>query len=510
MKKSFLKTASVVTGLSVAERGLGFLYRIVLARMIGAEGLGVYQVALSVFAVFATLGTGGIPVTVSRLISKSKAERDFHADGSAVSAGLLACLIVTLPVPLSFALFGDSLSFLFTDKRALDVFLILAVGLVFSCLYAVLRGWFWGHKRFLTTSLLEISEESVMVIVGVLLLNGVNSSVSGAKSAALAAVLSYLFSFTCSAVCFFACKGKLQSPKTQWKPLIGSAAPITGVRLGSTLVNSAVAILLPVMLIRGGMTESEALKTFGVLSGMVLPVLFVPATVIGALSLVLVPELAEDFYGGRKERLQKNVLRGLNAASVVACVIIPFFAVLGKELGLLAYASPLAGEMIEKSCPILLPMSLTMISTSALNSMGFEKQTFRYYFIGAAANLLCICVLPAVAGGYAYLIGIAVSFVLCAVLNLRLLFSKVFEGKRTGFFKRTLGLVASVLPVALLGEFVSLSAEWICGDVLGAIIVFLVMAAASCVPLLIFYPSLKREKVSPQSGRTQTGAGATV
>ena len=58
MKKNIYRTAAVVTGLSIAERALGFLYRIVLSRLIGAEGLGLYQVALSVFSVFITLGTG--------------------------------------------------------------------------------------------------------------------------------------------------------------------------------------------------------------------------------------------------------------------------------------------------------------------------------------------------------------------------------------------------------------------------------------------------------------------
>ena len=52
MKSKVYANATIVTGLSVAERGLGFLYRIVLSRLIGAEGLGLYQVALSFFALF--------------------------------------------------------------------------------------------------------------------------------------------------------------------------------------------------------------------------------------------------------------------------------------------------------------------------------------------------------------------------------------------------------------------------------------------------------------------------
>ena len=76
MKNKVFANASIVTFLSIAERGLGFLYRIVLSRLIGAEGLGLYQVALSLFSLFLTLGTGGIPISVSRMISKSKAENN--------------------------------------------------------------------------------------------------------------------------------------------------------------------------------------------------------------------------------------------------------------------------------------------------------------------------------------------------------------------------------------------------------------------------------------------------
>ena len=99
-QNTVIATASIVTGLSVAERGLGFLYRIVLSRLIGAEGLGLYQVALSLFSLFLTIGTGGIPITVSRMISKSKAENCPKDEPRAVSAGLFLSLLLTrLPYP---------------------------------------------------------------------------------------------------------------------------------------------------------------------------------------------------------------------------------------------------------------------------------------------------------------------------------------------------------------------------------------------------------------------------
>ena len=68
------RTAALVTAFSAAEHCLGFLYRILLSRTLGPEGLGVYQVALTVFAVFLTISSSGLPVTLSRTISKHRAD----------------------------------------------------------------------------------------------------------------------------------------------------------------------------------------------------------------------------------------------------------------------------------------------------------------------------------------------------------------------------------------------------------------------------------------------------
>ena len=367
MKKNIYRTAAVVTGLSIAERALGFLYRIVLSRLIGAEGLGLYQVALSVFSVFITLGTGGIPITVSRLISKNKAGGSAKGESGAVTAGLLGSLALTLPVCLIFVLFGSKFTFLFSDERCLSLFSILLIGLVFSSVYAVVRGSFWGNKQFLAPSILELVEESVMVIAGVLLLRGVSDVFEGARLACIAVIISYFVSFSSSAICFFARGGRLSSPRGQLKPLFSSAMPITAVRAGGSLVGSAVAVLLPAMLIRAGATRTQALQMFGVVSGMAIPILSIPSTIIGSISLVLVPELSEDFYRKRFKHMAKNIERGLSTTVLIACTLIPLFFVLGDDVGRVLYSDASAGEMIRKCCFILLPMSLTMISTGILN-----------------------------------------------------------------------------------------------------------------------------------------------
>lgn len=460
MKKSsqnrVFQNASVVTALSVAERGLGFLYRIVLSRLIGAESVGLYQVALSLFSLFLTIGSGGIPITVSRMVTKHKAERNPKGESGTFSAGVTLCLLLTLPAVFILGLFGGKMTFLFSDPRCNRVFQILLIGLVFSSVYAVIRGYFWGNKKFLLPSIIEISEEAVMVIVGVLLLQNVTSAQAGAEKAAWAVVISYLFSFTFAVSSFFVCGGKISTPKKQLKPLFNATLPITSVRAGSSFVNSAIAVLLPAMLVRAGVNSTEALKLFGIVSGMAIPILFIPSTIIGSLSLVLVPELSEDFYKKNYERLYKNISRGIRFSLLVSCALIPFFYALGADVGNLAYSNAMAGEIIMKSCPILLPMSLTMITTGMLNSMGFEKQTFSFYFVGAAAMLFSVLVLPTYCGVYAYVIGLAASFVLNAVCNLVFLCKKcpVFaKGRGQVFVQSIFPAIFCILPISLFGQF---------------------------------------------------------
>lgn len=511
LTNTLFATASLVTALSIAERALGFLYRIVLARFLGAEGMGIYQVSLSVFSVFLTIGTGGIPITVSRLMAKSKAENAPLNAHRSVASGLLLSVLLTLPVAVILLIFPQAVGFLFSDSRCLPVFRILILGLVFCSVFAVIRGSFWGNKNFLLPAVLEMVEEIVMVIVGILLLKDVTSVENATRLASLAVLISYLASFSLSVVCFFLTGGKIGNPKPQLKPLFTASLPITSVRAGGSLVNSAVAVLLPAMLIKTGIEKSRALELFGAVSGMAMPVLFIPSTVIGSLSLILVPELAEDFYRKNFQRLYQNLTRGISVTVLIACFLTPFFYVLGEELGYIAFSNRLAGECIRKGCPVLIPMSLTMITTGMLNSMGFEKQTFLYYFISAGAMLLCVLFLPRFLGVYAYVAGLTASFVVNAVCNLVLLakkcpslFRELLQNKKT---TRALGgALLAILPISLLGAFFASLFSRTLGEMLALI------CSAVCVAVVnvIVYLCIGAIPIQPISRKKQRKTAKNV
>ena len=332
----------------------------------------------------------------------------------------------------------------------MSVLLILLPSLIFNSIYSVIRGALWGNKQFIPYCVIDLIEELVMISAGVALVTAMTDVLDGARRAAVAIVLSYIVSFTLSALWYFTKGGRLKNPKRQFKPLLSSALPITGMRTSNSLINSVISLLLPARLIAAGLTKNQAMSEIGIAMGMSMPMLTITSTLIGSLALVLVPELAENFYRNDHSKMRTNIERALKITVLIACLLIPFLFVLGKDIGILLFSSVQGGEIIQNCCFLLLPMSLGMISTSVLNSIGCEKQTCLYFFVCAAATLLCVWFLPQFIGIYALLVGMTVSAVLSMLLNLRLVRKKCKE--KVCFVKHTLCSVAAILPAILFGR----------------------------------------------------------
>ena len=451
MKQNIYRSAALVTVFSTVEKALSFFYRIVLSRIIGAEGLGIYQICLSVFAVFLTAASSGIPVTVSRLMAKNGAKNDIKGKNAAVTAGVVATLMFTVPMAVILFFGRNLLGFLFTDDRCMNVFILLLPGLILTSIYAVMRGSFWGNKQFLPYSIIELLEDAVMVVLGCILVYGVTDPVAGAERAAIAVLVSYVFSFIVSLFWYFKKGGRFSNPKRQLKPLFSSSMPITAMRTSTSVLNSAVAILLPVLLMNAyGLDNSEAISLYGVAIGMSVPILFIPSALIGSISVVVAPELAENYYKNKTALVKFDIEKSVKAAIFIATLIIPVLFVLGEEIGSVLYSNEMSGEIIQNCAFILLPMCLAMITTTVLNSMNCEKKTLLYYIIGAALMIVSIVALTRFVGVYSYMIGLAASFVISAVFNLRLLAKKCEGIKFISYILRSIVVVIATCAFGMM------------------------------------------------------------
>ncbi len=446
---NFFKTVALVTVFGICEKFLGFLYRIFLSYKIGSEGIGLYQIAISIFALILTVCCSGTPITVSRLMTKYQAEKNPNSEKKVISAGLLLTFFTTLPVCIFLFCFRNTLSFAFSDDRSKTLFYILLPGLVFTSVYSVLRGVFWGKKDFLPYSIIELIEEIAMIIIGIFLISKTDDIFKGAKYASLAVTLSFIVSFSIAIFVFFYRKNRIVNPNGELLPLIKSSAPVTAMRTSNSLISSLISIILPIRLIASGFSSSEAMSMFGASVGQAIPILFAPTALISSFTLVLIPQISEDFYKKDDKKLQKNIEISFKFATFLSCLFLPLFFVCGEEIGIIIFGSEKCGEYLTVSSFLLFFIGLSNISTSILNSMGKEKYTLFFFLISAVFMLLSIWFLPKYLGIYSLVVGFVFVYGLTSVLNVFLIRkSCCFKPKIYTFALKSLAIQ---LPSVLIG-----------------------------------------------------------
>ena len=143
--KFVLKAVLSVTFFTVIDRVLGFVFKIYLSRELGAVGMGVYQVALSVFFLLLTVTTSGLPLIVSKKTAQSSGGgKTMHGT---VSAALLIGIGSALLVCLAVILLKNPIGKMMASAESMTLLLFMLPGVLFSGIYAALRGNLWGKQK---------------------------------------------------------------------------------------------------------------------------------------------------------------------------------------------------------------------------------------------------------------------------------------------------------------------------------------------------------------------------
>lgn len=443
-----VKSFSIVTGFSVVTRLLSFLFKIWMSRSLGAETVGVYQIALSVLLLLFSL-TAGAPTVLSRKVAECAARGDVKRQNALTTASLLLGLGMSVLICVVFYALSRYLGGIFTDDRCIPIFLIMLPALVTSSLYAPLRSWFWGRKNFLAFSATELGDEVLKIGFSMLFAGGLFASLTGAAGVALAFVLSDVVCVGVLALLFFKAGGRLSRP-AGYKELLSATLPLSAIRILTSLSASLTALVIPQRLVSGGMTVALATAQYGRVAGMALPLIMAPVTVVSALSVVLIPDIAALAAKGDFDQIRSKFRTSLLFAALTASLFFAVYFPLGRELGTFFFGDAEAGDFVAYASALIFPLALNQVTTPMLNSLGMEKFSFVSYVCGLACMLPCIFFLPQVIGIYAVAAASGTAFVVTASINTVLIMHKL--GKIPGLGK-AVGVCAFSIPLAVLGMF---------------------------------------------------------
>lgn len=442
MRKLF-KAFATVTIISVFTRLMSFVFKIYLSRKLGAEILGLYQICMSVFMLFACICSSGLPVTLSRITAESDTVGDNKRQFGAVSTCMLAGVLITLCIISAILIFPQTLNLIFSDARCRKIFVIMLPMLLTTCVYAILRGWFWGKKHFGIFSVTELVDEILKILFAVILLEFSVLSIQKEYAYAIALLAGDILVIILIIVLYFVKKGKFSKP-TQAKEIAKSATPLTVTRIFGSLMSTFMSLILPALLVsKFHLSQSEATAEFGRASGMVMPLIFTPTSIIGSLGVVLIPEIAAVNAEKGIKSLSSPLGNAITFACLTACVFFTIFSGAGEQLGIMLYKDPASGEYLKFAAIIMIPMCINNLIVSMLNSMGKETNTFLSHIVSCVVLIVVVLSTPSLLGVKTYFVALGAFHTTSMTINLIML-NKYVPLQNNTFFKCGLCTVFSL------------------------------------------------------------------
>ncbi len=389
--------ALLLTLTGIASRILGFFYRIFLSRTIGAEGLGVYQMVFPIYGICFSICAGSIQTAISRFTA---ADRD--RAGRTLFAGFIISFSLALGLAAVIIRFSGFLaSQVLMEPRCAPLLPALALAIPCTSVHACLCGWYYGKEKVQVPALSQMVEQCIRIFTVFLIariweeqgrpvtvLAAVAGLVAGEAGSALFTLLSFLlFGSRKKDGPSVSGRPAPSSILTAAAPLLAMALPLMGNRLVMNLLQSLEAILIPVRLELSGLSRSQALSVYGVLTGMALPFVMFPSAIINSLAVVLLPSVARHQSLGNRSGILKNIALSFRYSSYMGILCIGIFTSFGDSLGLQVFKSAEAGSFISILawlCPFLY-LSTTM--GSVLNGLGKTSVTFLHNLVSLLVRL---------------------------------------------------------------------------------------------------------------------------
>ena len=455
-RSSMLYGTLLLTGTGICSQVLGFVYRILLSRLIGAEVMGLYQLVMPVYSVLMSITAVGLTAAVSNLSAS------YHAVGNraAIAALLRRCLTLFLalfaPAAAVTVLCYDPISvYLLGDARTQTGLVLLLPCVLLTGVENLHKHYFYGTGNVRPPAAVELCEQviragAVLELLVLFLPQNPERTVAlivlGMTACELFSALTLLLLARRSLDRAAGLPGRVPGRRELNRKVAALALPVAMTSLLGNLMGSATAVIIPQQLVRAGAEVSQAMSAFGVLCGMTIPMLCLPTAFIGALGLTLMPRLAQAAALGRTDLVRSRLDRAMLATSVLVLPAMALLTVLGPTLGVLLFREPTAGNYL---LPLAVGVALSCwqaVLSGALNGVGRQRTAARNALLSAVAELGCTYFLMGLPG--VGLRGYVAGFVLSAALGAWLNWRGV--GKATGLKARFFAWCAAPGLAALL------------------------------------------------------------
>ena len=394
MRRRLLYNTALLTGSSLLMNAIAMAFQAWLAGRIGAAGIGLYQLVLSVSGLCATFAISGVRFAATRLVAE---EIGYERPGG-VRAAMRRCLaygaLFGCAAAISLWELAEPVGFLWIgDARTVRPLRLTALSMPCISLCAALSGYFTACGRVWKPTLVHLIEQLSGVALVALFLQRVPAGelekscaavTLGRLAADILSLVLMLLAYALDRRGHYAAEPESTRLTAR---MLGIAAPLALAAYARSALTTLQHLLVPRGLKAAGWSADSALAGYGTIQGMVLPLIFFPACVLTALAELIVPELTAAQVRGDRDGIRRAAKEILRLSMTFSLAVAVFLFVCSDALGMLVYASRDAGRYLRLLAPLIPFLYTDMSVDGCLKGLGQQVWSMGVNILDALCGL---------------------------------------------------------------------------------------------------------------------------
>ncbi len=490
--KKFIMNVGIMTVTSILLRIISVNFSVYISNKIGEEGIGLYQLLMSVYRLGVTFASSGIAFASTRIIAEEIERKNYNCAKKAAGKCLVISVTLGIAVSVFMVCFADHIGNVWLgDARTVRSIYFLAISLPFIVASSVLGGYSTAVRRVSKNAATLFFEQFIRITLTIYFLtfffpaNLEYACLSIVIGGVISEIASFIFSYTLYCLDKRRLYGENAKCENINRRIFNIALPVALSSYIRSGLNTVEHLMIPSGLKKSGMNSANALSLYGVITGMAMPVVMFPTAFLYAFSDLLVPEFASFNTTGDERRINRVATKVMQLTSLFSIGVSGIMMKFADRLGDILYESEHAGFFIKALSPLIFVMLFDHLIDAVLKGINEQISVVKYNVIDSAVSVALVWILiPKFGiGGYLFVIYFG------EILNSAMSTYKFI--KRTGFkFKFVSFMLKPLVCVIVSSNFaaittsllpVSPAAELVIGIGLAAVIYLILLRLIGCI-----------------------------
>ena len=393
MKKSkFIKSTIILIIGGFITKILSMFIKIVMTRLLGTEGIGIYMLILPTFTLFIAIAQLGLPVAISTLVAREK-----YNNKNLVFSMIPFMLLLNFII-LIFLIFSSNYiaNNLLHESRSYYALISIGIVLPLISISNLIRGYFFGKERMIPHVISNIMENLIRliaIIIGIPLFMK-----KGLEFAVAFVVLVNLISeFTSILILFLFLPKNFNISLKDIKPdikniknILSISIPTTGSRIIGSIGYFLEPIIITSILLKIGYTNKFIINEYGILNGYVMPLLLIPSFFTLAISQALIPVISKYYSNNLKNNCLIKIKQAIFLSLLVGIPITIMFEIFPDSFLKIIYNTNEGIKYLQVLAPIFLFYYIQIPLTGTLQALGKAKEAMTGTLLGMIIRIFSL------------------------------------------------------------------------------------------------------------------------